>query len=55
MKKMMLEELFHIVQKLEKFYQLRNPKQVVYEVADVIAIAAKIGIQVEWIDKVLGK
>lgn len=51
MRKIMVEELYHSVQKIEKFYYLRA--DVVSEVADVVAIAARMGVRVEWIGKTL--
>lgn len=41
--------------KLKKFTILEFPQQVVFEVADVVATAAKMGIKVESLDKVLGE
>lgn len=52
--KMVVEELFNSIQKLEKFTVLEVPSQVVFEVADIVAIIAKMGVKVEWIYKILG-
>lgn len=54
MKKMILEEFFYTMQKLENFNILEVPTQVASEVADVAAATANMGIKVEWIGKVLG-
>lgn len=55
MKKIILEEFFHKVQKLESFKILEVPTQVVSEVAGLVAAAVKMGIKVEWIDRVIGE
>lgn len=52
-KKVILEELFHAVQKLETFNILGVQSQIVSEVGDAVAAIAKMDIRFEWIDKVL--
>lgn len=50
---MVLEELFHVVQKLKSFNILQVSSQKVFEVADVVVASTKMGIKVEWINRVL--
>lgn len=52
---MIAEELYDSVQKLEKFTIVEVTTQAVFEVADVVAVAARMGVKVEWIDKTLGE
>lgn len=53
MRRMILEELYNSVQKLEKFTVLEVSAQVVSEVASTVAIAA-MGVKVGWINKIFG-
>lgn len=55
MRKMIVEELYCFVQKLERFTVLKVPAQVISEVADIVAIAARMGVKVGWISKILGE
>lgn len=55
MRKIILEELFNSVQKLEKPTVLDVPPQVVSRVADIVAIAATMGVKGEWIKRILGE
>lgn len=48
MKKMIFEELYNSVKKLEQFAILEVPAQVVSEVADLEAIATRMGVKVDW-------
>lgn len=49
------EPIFEPVQKLEKYMIIDVSSQVLSEVADVTASAARIGVQVGWMNKDLGK
>lgn len=53
MRKMIAEELSNSIHKLEKFTILEVPPQVVYEVAGIVAIAAKRNVKVDCIDRTL--
>lgn len=55
MRKMIVEELYCFVQKLQRFTVLKVPAQVISEVADIVAIAARMGVKVGWISKILGE
>lgn len=50
---MIVEELYHSVQNLEKSTILEVPTKVISEATDVLAIAAKMGVKVEWTVKTL--
>lgn len=50
-----IKGLFKSVQRLEEFTILEVPSQVLPEVPDVTTRTTKMGMQVNWMDKVLGK
>lgn len=52
--KKIVNELYNSVQKLEKFNSSEVSAQVIYEVADIVAIVAKMGVKLEWTEKTLG-
>lgn len=52
--KLILEEIFQVVQKLE-INILDIPTNIVSKVTDIIYASTKIGIKFGWIDRVLGK
>lgn len=54
-KKLILEEIYKGLLKLESFNNLDVPDNVVSKVVSTIIAAEKVGIRVEWIDKVIGE
>lgn len=54
-KKLILEEVYKGVLKLECFTILKVLDAVVSKVASTVAIAEKMQIRVKWIDKVIGE
>lgn len=54
-KKLILEEVYPGVQKLETFNIQDAPENVVSKMAITIALAEKMGIQVVWINKIIGE
>lgn len=55
MRKMIVEGLFNSVHSLEKFTILEVLSQTASEVADIVAIAASMGVEVERIGRILGE
>lgn len=51
---MILKGLFKVVHALECFSNLNVPDQVVSKVARTVTAAEKMGIQIRWLDKVIG-
>lgn len=55
MRETIIRGFFKSVQKLEGFIRLEAPPQVLFEVADVKATTAKMSINLDWMDMVLGE
>lgn len=55
MRKIRWRLLYNSVKKLEKFNILEFSTQVVSEVANIVAIVARMGVKVDWIDIILGE
>lgn len=54
-KKLILEEIYQGVGKLETFNILDVPDNIVLKAVSTVVVAGKMGIQVEWIDRVIGE
>lgn len=54
-KKLILEEIYQGVRKLETFNILDVPDNIVLKAVSTVVVAGKMGIQVEWIDRVIGE
>lgn len=55
MRNMIVNGLFNPVPKLEKFTNLEVLSQTISEVAYIVAVAASMGVKVEWVDRILRK
>lgn len=55
LRKMIIEGLFNLVQKLQKLTILEVSYKTVSKVMDIVAAAASMDIKVEWINGTLGE
>lgn len=55
MGKTIIKGLFDYTQKLERFTILEVPPQTISEIEDVVAAAAKMSVNIEWVEKILGE